>query len=158
MYYRISMSGGDFYLFYFLGWVFFFYSETKLKNGVDTVALTELIFSLDRCVSLHIGSKPDPVSGADSEQVQGVPLEAGHSVLWTFSLVRDQSPGLPFHIAPLNDVAGDFAAAVILGLLPRQADLSIRGIHHLQVLHRSRDVCGHHKNNGCDICYKKMNE
>lgn len=104
------------------------------------VILTKLVLGLYRFVGLYIWSAADPVSGADSKQVHGVLLEAGHCVLRTLGVVSGQRPGLTLHVASLHHVANDLAAAIALRLLPCQADLAVGGVDHLQVLHRSRDI------------------
>lgn len=103
-------------------------------------SLTKLVLGLYSFVGLYVGSTADPVSGTDSEQVHGFPLEAGHGVLRTLGVVRGQRPGVTLHVASLDHVANDLAAAIALGLLPCQADLAIGGVDHLQVLHGSWDI------------------
>lgn len=112
----------------------------NVKISVYQIILTKLILGLYRFVGLYIWSAANPVSGADSEQVHGVLLEARHCVLGTVGVVGGQRPSLALHVAPLHHIADDLAAAVTLGFLPCQADLAVGGVDHLQVLHGSRDI------------------
>lgn len=113
---------------------------TAFNNLNKGAFLTKLVLGLYRLMGFDIGSAANSVSGTDSEQVQGILLEAGHSVLRTLSVVGGQSPRLTLHVTSLHHVAHHLAAAVTLRLLPHQAYLTVCGVNHLQVLHRPRNI------------------
>lgn len=101
---------------------------------------TKFVLGLHSFVCLNKGSTANPVPCTDSKQVKAVLLQSGHCVLCAFGMVGDQSPCLALLVAPLHDISDYFTAAVILWFLPRQTDLTVSGVNHLQVLHRSRYI------------------
>lgn len=102
--------------------------------------LTKLDLGLDGVLSGDNRSAANSVSGADSEQVHGVLLEAADTVLWSISTVCSQRPSLTLHIPSFHHVGDNLASTVALRFLPGQTDLAIGGVNHSQVLDWSGDV------------------
>lgn len=102
--------------------------------------LTKLVFGLNSFVGGNNGTAANSVSGADSEEVLGVLLEATDTVFWSISTICCQGPGLTLYITSFHNVGDNLAATIGLRLIPGQADLTISGVYNSQVLDGSRDI------------------